>query len=138
MDEAFRLLARRARSEAEIAGALAARGFSRSVVSAVGGRLRRLGYLGDRKLAADLAERLRDRGFGSLRIRVELERRGIAARTFSLEASEERSTARRALAERFGENDYSEPRRRLQAALFLAARGFSEETIESILDISSL
>ncbi len=138
MDEAFRLLARRARSEAEVAAALDARGFSRSVVSAACARLRRLGYLGDRKLAADLAERLRERGFGSLRVHVELERRGIAARMLSVEASEERSTARRALAERFGDNDYSEPRRRLQAARFLSGRGFSQETIESILDLSSL
>ena len=74
MDTAFRALARRARSEAEIAALLAARGASATLIHRVLGRLRALGYIDDDKLAAELVERWQERGFGSLRIQAELRR----------------------------------------------------------------
>jgi regulatory protein len=136
MDRAFRLLSHRARSEAEIRIALEAAGHAAREVRRVVGRLRALGYIDDAKLAADVAERLGERGFGSLRIRDQLRNLGVedglAAAAISAPA-EERRIASRTLNERFGEDAPTDLRRRARAARFLASRGFPEEIIRSLI-----
>jgi regulatory protein len=134
MDLAFRLLARRARSESEIREALAARGAGRGLVREVVARLKSLGYVDDRKLVADAAERLRARGFGELRIRDELLRRGVDEKLvdgLSADRGEERERARGCLRARFGDRDLA-GRDLAKAARFLAARGFTEEVVASL------
>ena len=137
MAVAFRLLARRARSEAEIRSALNTQGFSQSVVRRALGRLRELGYISDLKLAAEWAERLQQRGFGSYRIRDQLQKLGVddglAARVMPA-AREERVLARKLMEERFGNDATADPRRRYQAYRFLAGRGFPEEILQSLFD----
>jgi len=138
MDLAFRLLARRARSEAEIAAALDARGASRTAVRGVLGRLRALGYVDDRKLAAECAERWKDRGFGSLRIQDQLRRLRVEERIaegVTLDPREERERARQLLARRFTENELADRRGLARAARFLAGRGFSPQIIDSLFDL---
>jgi len=137
MDVAFRLLARRARSEAEIAAALERAGASRSLVRTVLGRLRSLGYLDDSKLAVDCVERGKERGFGSLRIQDQLRRLGIDEKTVegaALDRQEERALARRLLAVRFPAADLADRRVASRAARFLAGRGFPAEVIDSLFD----
>ncbi len=80
MDLAFRLLSQRARSESEVAAALEQAGASRRLVSGALGRLRALGYVDDRKLAAEWVERGKERGFGSLRIQEQLRRLDVDER----------------------------------------------------------
>jgi regulatory protein len=134
---AFRLLARRARSESEIASALDEGGASRHLVRSVLKRLRALGYVDDRKLAAEFLERGKDRGFGSLRIQDQLRRLGIDERIVeraALNGREERNLARRLLAERFGAEEPADRRTASRAARFLAGRGFPAEVIDSLFD----
>ncbi|MBI2962756.1 MAG: RecX family transcriptional regulator [Deltaproteobacteria bacterium] len=137
MDLAFRMLARRARSEGEVARALAERGAGKTVVRGVLGRLRALGYIDDRKFAAECAERWKERGFGSLRILDQLRRlrveEGVAERV-TPGAREERDLARRVLARHFGTGGVADRRGMARAARFLAGRGFAAEVIDSLFD----
>jgi|GraSoiStandDraft_23_1057293.scaffolds.fasta_scaffold224418_2 regulatory protein len=138
MDLAFRMLSRRSRSEAEIVGALKLRGASASLVRRVLGRLRELGYVDDRKLAAECAERWKERGFGSLRIQDQLRKLEVEERiaeSVSLDAREERELARRVLARTFDPADLAQRRGQARAARFLAARGFAAEVIDSLFDV---
>jgi regulatory protein len=137
MDLAFRLLSQRARSESEVAAALGQAGASRRLVSGVLGRLRALGYVDDRKLAAEWVERGKERGFGSLRIQHQLRRLDVDERIVeraTLGGGEERALARRLLAERFGASDLADRRIAARAARFLAGRGFPAEVIDSLFD----
>jgi len=137
MDLAFRLLSQRARSESEIAAALERAGAVRRLLRAVLARLRALGYVDDRKLAAEWIERGKERGFGSLRIQDQLRRLDVDERiveSATLGGREERALARRLLAERFGVGDLADRRIAARAARFLARRGFPAEVIDSLFD----
>jgi regulatory protein len=138
MDLAFRMLSRRSRSEAEIGKALKLRGAPASLVRRVLGRLRVLGYVDDRKLAAECAERWKERGFGSLRIQDQLRRLEVEERiaeSVSLDTREERELARRVLARTFDPGELAERRGQARAARFLAGRGFAAEIIDSLFDV---
>jgi regulatory protein len=138
MDEAFRLLSRRARSETEIAEALAARGASRTTAGRVLGRLRALGYIDDEKLAAEWTDRWKERGFGALRIQAELRKSGIAetiVEAVNFDDREERARAKALLSRRFSEHDLAERRGVARAARFLAGRGFTPEVIDSLFEV---
>jgi len=102
------------------------------------GRLRELGYVDDRKLAAECAERWKERGFGSLRIQDQLRKLEVEERiaeSVSLDAREERELARRVLARTFDPADLAQRRGQARAARFLAARGFAAEVIDSLFDV---
>jgi regulatory protein len=138
MDAAFRMLSRRARSEAEIATGLAEHGASRTLVGRVLGRLRALGYIDDEKLAREWTDRWKDRGFGTLRIQVELRRIGVdetIVERVSVDVREERARARELLARRFSAEDLSDRRVMARAARFLAGRGFPPEVIDSLFEV---
>jgi regulatory protein len=138
MDAAFHALARRARSEAEISALLAARGAAATLVRKVLGRLRVLGYVDDAKLAAELADRFKERGFGSLRIEAELRRLELAdaiVERMTLDGREERALARRTLEQRFRPADLADRKGMGRAARFLAGRGFPAEVIDSLFDV---
>jgi regulatory protein len=138
MDLAFRMLARRGRSEAEIAGALKLRGAPASLVRGVLRRLRALGYVDDRKFATECAERWKQRGFGSLRIQDQLRKLEVEegiAESVSPDAREERELARGILARHFDPADLAERRGQARAARFLAGRGFAAEVIDSLFDV---
>jgi regulatory protein len=135
---AFRELARRARSEAEIAATLAAHRAAPTVARRVVARLRSLGYVDDERFAAACVERWTERGFGSLKIRAELSRHGIAETIVERLAPDHRSDgalARRVLERRFVARDLAEPRGMARAARFLAGRGFPADVIDSLFDV---
>ena len=138
MDLAFRMLSRRGRSEAEIVKALTLHGASASLARRVLGRLRALGYVDDRKLAAECAERWKERGFGSLRIQDQLRKLEVEERiaeSVSLDGREERELARRILARTFDPRELAARRGQARAARFLAGRGFAAEVIDSLFDV---
>jgi len=138
MDEAFRMLARRAQSEAEIAERLAAHGASRTTVGKVLGRLRSLGYIDDEKLAAEWTDRWKERGFGLLRIQAELRRSGIdeaIVERVSVDDREERARAKQLLARKFPAAELRDRRGMARAARFLAGRGFTPEVIDSLFEV---
>ena len=138
MDEAFRMLARRAQSEAEIAEHLSARGASRTTVGKVLGRLRSLGYIDDEKLAAEWTDRWKERGYGVLRIQAELRKSGLdeaIVERVSVEDREERARAKALLARRFPAAELRDRRALARAARFLAGRGFTPEVIDSLFEV---
>ncbi|MGH7897863.1 MAG: regulatory protein RecX [Candidatus Binatia bacterium] len=141
MDVAFGVLARRARSAAEVRATLIRRGASASLAARVLQRLRALGYVDDEKLAAEETARLRERGFGSLRIHDQLLRRQIAEKIVERVTpgvTEERELARRVLTRRFGEQELEDRSDLARAARFLAGRGFPAEIIDSLFDVWEL
>jgi regulatory protein len=132
MRRAGTALARRARSEAELARALAPVA-PHDVVEGVLADLRALGYLDDSALACALAERRLASGWGPLRVRADLERleiEGDAARA-GLAAAEagERVAADRLLGLRGASTDVR------RAASLLARRGFGEDVIAGLLGL---
>lgn len=133
---AYRLLARRAYSEQELAARLSAKGFSEKAVTRTIAQLRTQGYLDDIRLAADQAERLRARGFGAAGIRAKLAQKGLSAETVApaIGADEEDlPSARRLLASRFSADRLKEPQTRARAFRLLLRRGYSAAVIESLL-----
>lgn len=86
---ALRLLARRGRSEYELAGRLRQKGFSEQTVTAVIARCRQLGYLDDSRFARERARELMRGGRAvGRRLLADLRQRGIAETT-ALAAIEE-------------------------------------------------
>jgi len=141
---ALRLLARAARSTAELEEALAARGFATDVVAAALARLCELRYLDDEDLALRRAEDLLlRRGCGRLRVAHELTRRGVAdtviekAIAAALEGRSERELAREALGRKLGGRPLVSPAARQRAFRFLTSRGHPPETVEEILETES-
>ena len=132
MRRAGTVLARRARSEAELARTLASVA-PPEVVAGVLDDLRALGYLDDAALACALAERRLESGWGALRVQADLERLEIAgeAARAGMAAAEagERAAAERLLAARAPDGDLR------RSAALLARRGFGEEVAESLLGL---
>ena len=138
MDAAFRMLARRARSEAEIAEGLAAHGASRTILGKVLGRLRSLGYIDDEKLAGEWTDRWKERGFGVLRIQAQLRKSGIdeaLVERVSVDARDERARAKELMVRRFSPEELRDRRGMARAARFLAGRGFAPEVIDSLFEV---
>jgi SOS response regulatory protein OraA/RecX len=130
MRRAGAALARRARSEAELARALAPVA-PPEVVAGVLADLRSRGYVDDTALACALAERRLSSGWGAHRVRADLERleiEGDGARAgIALAEGGERTAAENLVALRASGADA----RRVTALLM--RRGFSEETIEALV-----
>jgi SOS response regulatory protein OraA/RecX len=132
MRRAGTALARRARSEAELARSLAPVA-PPDVIEGVLDDLRALGYLDDSALACALAERRLASGWGALRVRADLERlaiEGDAARA-GIAAAEagERAAAERLLEHRASPADVR------RAAALLARRGFGEEVASALFGL---
>jgi regulatory protein len=138
LDYAYRLLARRAYGERELANKMLAKGFTEGVVTRVVARLKEQGYLDDARLAADRAEHLRERGFGPEAIKAKLVQKGLSPRTVEC-ASElgggdkELEPAQRLLASRFPSDALKDPQTYARAFRFLLRRGYSQEVVESLL-----
>jgi regulatory protein len=135
---AYRLLARRAYGEQELTDKLLAKGFTAAAVTSTVARLETQGYLDDARLAADQAERLRARGFGSEGIRAKLAQKGLSSDSVeqTLETSEENQdldSAKRLLASRFSADALKEPQTHARAFRLLLRRGYSQEIVESLL-----
>ena len=132
------MLARRARSEAEISTGLVAHGASRTTVGKVLGRLRSLGYIDDEKLAGEWTDRWKERGYGVLRIEAELRKSGIdeaIVERMSIDERDERARAQELLLRRFSPEDLRDRRGMARAARFLAGRGFTPEVIDSLFEV---
>ncbi|MBS1704483.1 MAG: RecX family transcriptional regulator [Armatimonadetes bacterium] len=119
------------RLEQEIRDLLATENFSEDVQNEVISSLQNWSLLNDSRTAGNRTEILQRRGYGKLKILEDLERRGappdVLASVDSLcEPDVEVETARKALS---GKN-----RSKIQAARFLASRGFEQEVIEQVIE----
>jgi regulatory protein len=138
LDYAYRLLARRAHSEQELAEKLLAKGFTAAAVARTTERLLAQGYLNDAQLAADQAERLHKQGFGCERIRAKLFQKGLAPDTIDNAlttegSSDELGKARRFLASRFSPDALKQPKVAARACRLLVSRGYSQDVVEQLL-----
>ena len=135
---AYRLIARRVCSERELQAKLEARGFTAGAVARVVSRLKDQRYVDDAWLARSLASRLREKGYGGVRVRAKLVQRGIAPALVeevvreSAPESHELETARRLLARRFPQG-LGERRQAGRAFRFLVTRGFSPDLAGSLV-----
>lgn len=144
---ALRILSVRDHSVAELARKLKRHGFAEDAVRAVQDECLRLGYLDDRRWMDQAIDRLKRKGCGSRRIRVELTQRGVAGADAearlreSFGSAEELevalATARRKWKTLQAEAD---PRKRVQRLQrFLHARGFPESVIYAVTaDVAAL
>ncbi|MGM0784906.1 MAG: regulatory protein RecX [Pseudomonadota bacterium] len=140
-EDAIRLLARREYARAELASRLTAKGHVAQAVTECLDALAEEGLQSDARFAESFARSRVLRGQGPLKIRVELERRGIDRECLraTLEALEESgeldglALACTALAKRFaGPGDT--PRERARRERFLAGRGFDAEQARHALE----
>jgi len=138
LDYAYRLLARRAHSEQELANKLLAKGFTEKAVARTVARLSEQGYLNDTNLAADQAERLQKRGFGAQGVRAKLAQKGLPVDIIEHalagnERTEELESARKLLASRFSADALKQPQQYVRAFRLLLRRGYAQEVVESLL-----
>lgn len=138
-DQALRLavrhLARRDRSEAELAGWLHARGVSEEMGERVRERCRQKGWLSDERVAERTVEvASKRRGLGRLRVEHELNQRQVSPKAQQdalerLPPGEEIGRALEALAA-------WRPKKRspLTAARWLSSRGFEEEVVRQAIE----
>jgi regulatory protein len=139
---ALRLLARRGRSENELAGRLRQKGFSEEAITSVMTRCRQLGYMDDARFARERARELMRGGRAvGRRVLDDLKQRGVAE-AIALAAVEE-------AAQEFGEDalladlqrrrfpDFAWPaaddRQRQRVVNFFLRRGFSLTRVLSFL-----
>jgi regulatory protein len=136
-------LAHRARTVFEVREALRQRGFAPDVAEQAVERLCALGYLDDADYALRYVEsRVRAKGYGPMRIRRELQRRGIQAalidravaplETSDSPAEQALRQARIRLPKLRGEADARKRRKKLSD--FLLRRGFDFDTIQRAVD----
>ena len=133
-------LARAARSYAEVAEHLAARGLDPEVVAATMARLVERGYVDDAALAERRAEDLLlRRGAGRLKVAHELTRRGLTDTVIDraiagvLEGRSEIALGRAALGRRFGDAVPASRAERAKAFRFLVGRGHPPDIVSEIL-----
>ncbi|MFW6346385.1 MAG: regulatory protein RecX [Halomonas sp.] len=135
-DDAIRLLARREYARAELAERLAAKGHATAEVDACLDALAEAGLQSDARFAESFLRSRIARGQGPIKIRLELERRGIeralVARAFAEQEADWFALAAETLARRFsGPGD--SPRERARRERFLAGRGFDFEQVRHAL-----
>jgi regulatory protein len=135
---ALRLIARRPRSQAELARRMGDWGLAPADAGAVLDRLAAMGVVDDQALAVAVVSARRERGHGRLRIAADLERLAVdpdtGAEAAATSAAGEVERARHALGGRGGEAA-RDPAAVRRAAAFLARRGFDTETVAAVLDL---
>ena len=131
-------LARREHSRAEVVAKLRRKGCDARIAADVVAALAAENYLSDERLAEVVARSRRRRGYGPMRIRKELERKGLAD-----EAIERWSDARskewlaeleRVRHKKFGARPPSSFAERAKQARFLQQRGFTYDQIQQALN----
>lgn len=135
---AMRLLARREHSRLELQQKLSAKGFNAPELEGLLSQLEAESSLSDARFTEAYIRSRRQRGFGPLRIRLELQRRGVADETVAtyLQANSADwvELARAQYKKRFGERRVPSYEERARRARFLLGRGFSKEVIFKVLD----
>ncbi|MCE8033052.1 regulatory protein RecX [Billgrantia tianxiuensis] len=140
-DDAIRLLARREYSRAELAQRLSVRTHSPEAIDDCLDALAEAGLQSDARFAESFLRSRVTRGQGPLKIRAELERRGVERALIAAvlaEAEQESEVdwfelAREVLERRFSSPGDS-PRERARRERFLASRGFDFEQIRHALE----
>ena len=137
-ESALRLLTRREHSRVELHRKLTAKGFEKSNISVLLDQLESEGMLSDIRFTEVYIRARKGRGFGPLRIAMELAQRGIAQETIDdhlqIQSDSWFELARSEFVKRFGAQRAHNYKERARQVRFLQGRGFSTEVIFRALD----
>ncbi len=137
-EAALRLLARREYGAAELRQRLLRRGFLPEEVEKLLAELQEKGLQSDRRLVEGVTRRGLERGYGPLKVRDELRRRGVPDPLIDQVWQAIRPTweeaGRQIYLRKFGPNPPSTVEERARRWRFLARRGFTAEQIASLLE----
>lgn len=135
---ALSLLTQREHSRTELLYKLSVKGFDASEIEHLLKELEAEDVLSDERYAESYVYARKQRGFGPLRIKRELQERGIAENIIEkqiyTEAESWLSVARQQYRKRFGKELAKDYKDRARQARFLQNRGFSSETIIAVLN----
>ena len=135
---ALRLLARREHSRQELVTKLCVRGFEQQDVIDIIDNLADQGLQSDARFAESFARYRIGRGQGPLRIRAELQQRGVEgeliAGALGTEGQDWLELAEKQRRKRFGQAAPETATERVRQQRFLQYRGFSSEHIRYVLD----
>ena len=138
---ALNLLARREHSRVELERKLRARAFAATVVEATLDELEGSGALAAARFTESFVRQRAARGHGPVRIRLELEERGVAsvhsADSLSSADYDWHALARATRAKRFGAELPKNFKERARQARFLQYRGFDAAQIDSALELDA-
>ena len=133
-------LARREYSRHEVYEKLQVKGCSEAIAQAVADGLVAEGYLSDERFVESLVRVRRGRGFGPLRIRLELQEKGIAAPAIEAAIDARNrdwlTELKRVRRKKFGSSLPTTYAERARQARFLQSRGFSTDHIFEVLKAS--
>ncbi|XOZ33869.1 regulatory protein RecX [Halomonadaceae bacterium KBTZ08] len=138
-DRALKLLARREHSRFELGRKLDRSGGNTELVEEVLDELVAEGWQSDERFAESFSRQRIEAGYGPLRIRSELEQRGVKGHSQALTALAEDdwvSMARAQRQRRFGEEAPADRKERGRQGRFLAQRGFSRSQVEKALSVA--
>ncbi|MGQ9830075.1 MAG: regulatory protein RecX [Thermochromatium sp.] len=131
------MLVAREHSRLELTQKLGMRGFAPEVIAGALDRLIEAGVLDESRLAAHYVAERADKGFGPVRIRAELRRKGLADSLIDrhLQPMNEiwPEVLVRAYARRFGQSQPSDRSDYARRARFLEQRGFTPDAIRHLL-----
>ena len=133
---ALRLLGRREHSRLELWHKLSRKVSDEQILSEVLDHLENQGWLDDARFAGVYARQRMEIGYGPLRIRAELEQRGVSDQPQALEAVDEDywcALAARQRYQRFGVTPDMSWKEKGRQGRFLAQRGFSMGQIDAAL-----
>jgi regulatory protein len=140
LKRAFKFLSYRPRSEAEVRAKLAKLDFSEEITATTLERLRSLKLLNDETFARNWTlRRAEDRGYGPLRIEMELRQKGIDKSLIShvlreaFGGHEGKERARTLLGKRFRDKDLGDRKVLHRAIAFLQRRGYRSSVIAEVL-----
>ena len=135
-DGALRLLGRREHSALELQHKLTRRGHAAAAVSAVLAQLLDEGWIDDHRYAEVYAGARADKGYGPLRIRMELRERGVADEAIDGVLAELRelwtAKLRQLRRKRFGEGGPGSVGEKAKQLRFLRQRGFPLDQINQL------
>jgi regulatory protein len=130
-------LARREYGRRELASRLARTGAPAAAIASVLDRLEQEGWLNEERFVRERLRILLGRGYGPLRLRVELERAGLDRATIETRlralGGEALAAARALCLRRLGPDWTEDPARVARARALLARRGFASETLRRLL-----
>ncbi|WP_435102133.1 regulatory protein RecX [Arhodomonas sp. AD133] len=135
-ERALRLLARREHSERELAGKLAQRGYERTVVDEVIADLAAERLVSDERFAEEFVRARSGQGFGPLRIRADLARRGVDDALITPHLSDDAqwvAAASELHRKRYGDAPPQDVREKARRTRYLANRGFTAEQVRRVV-----
>ena len=138
MEKAVALLAMRPRTQKELSDALHQNAYSDEVIARVMARMDEAGYVNDAEFASQWAASRTSRGMGALRIRMELQKKGvdpdeIAGALEALDEDDRMAGALKAAHKAASGKILSDPKDRQKILAALARRGYDHTTAKQAL-----